>query len=71
MYACEVLTGEEHSGRDSCIAMRQKAVMDASESVPSTSPYTHTHTQKRFTHDIQMIFSDSYPFSSQLEFCFC
>ena len=45
MFAGEVLTltVAAHSVRDSCIAMRQKAVMEASESVPLTSPYTHRH----------------------------
>ena len=42
MFAGEVLTGTEvlHSELDSSIAMRQKAVMEASESEPRTSPYT-------------------------------
>lgn len=32
------VTDGVHSGPDSCMAMRQKAVMEASESVPNTSP---------------------------------
>lgn len=36
------LTYSAHIVRDSCIAMRQKAVMEASESLPRTSPYTWT-----------------------------
>lgn len=41
MFAGEILTltVSEHIERDSCIAMRQKAVMEASESKPATSPY--------------------------------
>lgn len=47
-YACEVLTSTVAAQivRDSCIAIRQKAVMDASESVPCTSPYMFTDTEK-------------------------
>jgi len=39
----EVLTPtvEEHNVRVSCIAIRQKAVMEASESMPVTSPCTN------------------------------
>ena len=57
MFAGEVLTltMSEHSVRDSCIAMRQKAVMEASESVPRTSPYTHRHTVVRTIININSI----------------
>lgn len=41
LYACEVLTSTvaSQSVRDSCIAIKQKAVIEASESVPRTLPY--------------------------------
>lgn len=47
MYCCELLTLTlaAQQSRDSCMAMRQKAVMDSAESVPYTSPYTWTYTQ--------------------------
>lgn len=34
-----------HIVRDSCMAMRQKAVMEASDSTLKTSPCTFTHSQ--------------------------
>ena len=44
LFAVLTLSVAAHNVRDSCIAMRQKAVMEASESVPPTFPYSHTHT---------------------------
>lgn len=49
MYGADILTliEELHIFCDSCMAMRQKAVIDVFESLPFTSPYTQTHKKVR------------------------